>query len=312
MSLETFAETARPSAVGTYATSNTLSENYSTTASITDGTATKNLAVKYFYPTVSDYTEPRPIVFLVSNSGWSSSATSTYNTEGAYLNGMGVHAACIETRVSGDSPLSDGDDVSHTTLRRAIRAAIFDLDEAVKYTLKEHLENAAWTIEPSMMFFGGVGAGGITAMLYPLFFPTRPVAGVVPCSAAFGYDGTGTTPNTATEIIRQQLRYKETQHKSTGLAFLGGADTTVGTTYIESFRTKQATIGASVVQYDADGTNVAYSAFDTSALSGATTMAGAWYNFLVDRCESLPSTAALRQRGLQFRRSWVKQQSRFW
>lgn len=311
MGLETLTETARPSTVGTFTSSDNLTEQYTTTAVTGGGATTKSLNIKYYWPVVDDHTEPRPIVFLVALGAWSTSNYTIFSTEAGYLNGMGVHCAVLDVRISTDDPLSDGDNASHSSLRRAIRAAVFDLDVAVKYTLANHLENADWTIEPSMMFFGGSSAGGITSLLYPQFFPTRPVAGLCPVSVGFGAS-TGSSPNTATDIIRDQLKYTEVHFRTSGLTFLGGADTTIGTTYIDSYRAKQASIGGSIVHYDADGTHVPYSTFDTSALTGATSMAGAFYNYLSTRCATLPSTATLRQGGSRWERSWLNQQSRFW
>ena len=296
----------------------TIDANYTTTAgSVTGSNVT--LALKIYYPTLSDPETPRPVVFIVSGGGYSLSSSAFFPTQAQYIAEMGAICVVVEYRIMGDDPLDTGSDASQNVLRRTIRAVSFDIDEAIKYTLANYLEyesggDRVFSIEPSWMFLLGQSQGGISSLQYVQDYPTRKIIGIIVFASAFGGDGLTVSGETATDILRGQLKYTEDHHHIPVCAFLGGADTTIGTTYIESFRTRLGAIGGSIVHYDADGdhSNTGVGLFDTNDIVGASTEEEAIYNFIRDRCANSPNTSSLRQQGAAWSRRWVKLQSRFW
>ena len=236
-----------------------------------------------------------------------------------YIAEMGAVCVVFENRVIGNDPLDTGSDASQNVLRRTIRAAVFDIDVAIKYFLENYLEyesggDRVFTIEPSWMFLMGLSQGGISSFQYTQDYPSRKIIGVIASASAYGADGVTNDGETATDILVGQLKYDVSHHHVPVCVFIGGADTTLGVDNVTAFRSRLAQIGGSVVHYDADGdhSNTNYDDFDTGDLVGASTVEEAIYNFIRDRCANSPNTSSLRQQGAAWSRRWVKLQSRFW
>jgi len=313
MSIETIGAPVLPVATGTYATLATADANYTTTAGTTTGN-NKTLEVRMFWPDMDgDVTTPRPLVVYCPTLGWSAS-DATPSPQTTVLEDLFVSAGCIVavvgTRVTGDDPLSTGETASMPVYRRAQRAAVLDINTGLRYVLANYSEHANGVIEPSMVFLSGTSAGAISAMAYTFTFPTHPIAGVIQWSAAFGADDVSGTSYTS--ILRGDNNYRETYYKTPTCAFLGGADTTIGTTYIESLRTRLAVSSLNHIHYDADGTHVGPDTFDVTALTGASTVYQAVSNFLIARCRATVPAQTLRKSKATWRKNWYKLESRYW
>lgn len=311
MSIETIGAPVQPVADSTYTIADSDDANYTTTAGTVTG-ANKTLSLRMLWPDVDDPESPRPLVIYVNTLGWSTSnSTGANSLIETYILGSGVICAAIQTRVIGDDPLSVGESASMNVYRRAMRAAVLDTNTALRYILANYSEHASGVIEPSMIFLAGVSAGAVTSLSYPLVFPGHSLAGVIGWACAFGADSIGGT--SYTNELRGNLSYRETYLKTPTCAFVGGADTTIGTTYIELLRTKLSTNASNVVHYDADGVhgNSGPGAFDVTALTDASTVAEAVSNFLRARCRAIVPVRDLRKNGMAWRKNWLKMESRY-
>jgi len=305
MSIETIGSPALPVAAGTYDTLDAEDANYTTTAGTTSGN-NKTLTLRVLWPDTGDVTTPRPLVVYCSTLGWSSSDSTLYDSliEQAFVS-AGAIAVCVQTRVIADEPLSTGENASMPAVRRAMKAAILDVNTALRYVLANYSEHANGVIEPSMVFLAGMSAGAITSMAYTFTYPTHPIAGVIQWSGAFGVEGLGYT-----SMLRGDNNYRETYYRTPTCAFLGGADSTIGPTYIELLRTRLSVNSTNIVHYDADGGHDGVF-FDTSGLTDASTIFEASSNFLIARCRAVTPTTLLRKNTATWRKNWYKLESRY-
>lgn len=313
MSLATTPVPAPPASAGTYEQEDTLTENYTTTADTTTGDI--SLGCKISWPTVDDPTIPRFLVVQPITSGWASSDFEADMEQSEWVVGMGGICVALQCRVNTDSPLSTGDADSHGLLRRSIRAPVFDTDAGLKYILENYLEGDGDTmpaIEPSWIFVMGSSAGGVTANIHSQTYPTRRLCGLIVNAAGYGMDDVGTSPDTATDIVRDQLKFSYRYHKIPTCAFLGGADTTLGADRVAEFRAHLNTRPDSIAHYDSDGGHASFGDFDVTALTDADTQAEAVYNFISRRCAATQPTYIARTNFRAWGRSWVNLQSRFW
>ena len=299
-------------ATGAYDTLDTLDADYTTTATTTGGDD-KTLSLRMIWPDAEDTTTPRPLVVYCATTDWTAS-DAIPDPQPALLEDLFVSCGCIlavvGTRVTGDDPLSVGESASMSAYRRAQRAAVLDINTALRYVLSHYSNHTNGVIEPSMVFLAGAKTGGISAMAYTTTFPSRPIAGVIQWSAAFGADSVNGASRTSS--LRGDNNYREMYYKTPTCAFLGGADSTIGTTYIESLRTRLATSNLNHVHYDADGGHVAPDGFDVTALTGASTVYQAVANFLSARCRAIVPAATLRKSKATWRKNWYKLESRYW
>lgn len=309
MSIETIPAPAAPVATGTYSINTYADANYTTTAGTVTGN-NKTLALRIYWPNVSDPTIPLPLVVYCPTLGY---AVSVANNADTTMQTYFVSAGCIcvnmQTRVMGDDPLSTGDTVSMNSVSRAIHAAPLDINTGLRYVMKTYAAHANGVIEPSQIFLAGTSAGAISAMAYTMIYPSHPIAGVINWSGAFGIEDLSGTSYTS--YLRGQWNYRETYYKTSTCAFLGGADTIIGTAYIDSLRTKLALMPSNITHYDADGGHAGPDTFDATALTGATTVAQAVSNYLIARCRTITPTATLRKNAATWRKNWYRQESRY-